>query len=389
MASSDDGRQCADAAGKSAIIEADLDALPTAIQRLDVAALLAIAATVHELSGLPPDTVRTADQIAEAMGTAARHRWIVRYWLELLTAEQLLVRDDDRRYQDLRPTTQHERAAADAALDSAGTALGYTAELTRFFRTANENLPGLLRDDVLPQALLFPGGDITTALSFYQDNTVSRYLNAAVAEVVRHTAEERTGALQVLELGAGVGGTTAAVLASLADRKVNYSFTDVSRFFLNIGRERFGGHPGLRYVLVDINGELPGQGIPAGKTDVVIAANVIHNAHHVGRMMANLRRLLAPDGLLVIVELCREYHQGMTSVRFLASPPSGQPRVDRTDIRAEDDRILLTRQEWLDQLLAAGLQPLFDLPYPDDKPLAALAQHLFVATPATFERSNS
>jgi hypothetical protein len=48
-------------------------------------------------------------------------------------------------------------------------------------------------------------------------------------------------------------------------------------------RERFGEHPGLRYALVDINGELPGQALLAGKADVVIATNVVHNAHPGGR----------------------------------------------------------------------------------------------------------
>src|SRR5262249_6619472 len=160
--------------------------------------------------------------------------------------------------------TEKERATAEASLDSARTALGYPAELTHFFRTINENLPGLLRDEVLPQVLLFPEGDMTTALGAYQDNTVNRYLNAMVAEVVHAAAKERAGTLRVLELGAGVGGTTAAVLTSLNDCEMNYLFTDVSRFFLTLGQERFGRNPRLRYALVDINGELPGQGIPNG-----------------------------------------------------------------------------------------------------------------------------
>lgn len=260
-------RQCAHTAGRTAIAEVDLDTLPTAMRQLDVAALLGMAATVHELGGLPEGAVRTADQVAEAMGVAARHCWILQHWLEVLTTEQLLFRGQDGRYRDLRAPTQGERTAADAALDSARIALGYPPELTRFFRAAIENLPGLLRDEVLPQALLFPDGEITTALGAYQDNAVSRYLNAAAAEVVRRAARKRAATLRILEFGAGVGGTTASVLASLAERAVDYLFTDISRFFLNVGRKRFGGCPGLRYALVDINGELPGQGIPEGETE--------------------------------------------------------------------------------------------------------------------------
>lgn len=378
--------QCIDAAGKSAVTGADLAALPAAMRRLDEAALFAMAATMSEMGGLPPGAVRTAEQVAEAMGVASRHHWIVRCWLETCTAERLLAGSRDGRYRELRKVTE-ERATADAALDGARAALGYPAGLTHFFRTINENLSRLLRDEVLPQALLFPGGDVTTALGAYQDNIVNRYLNTAVAEAVCHAAHERTGTLRVLEIGSGVGGTTATVLAALIDREVDYLFTDVSRFFLVAGQQRFEKNRGLRYALVDINGELPGQGIPAGKADVVIGVNVVHLAHHVGRVLANLRRLLAPGGLLVIVESCRESYQIMLPVRFLASPRPGQPVVGHTDFRAGSTRLLLTREEWLTQLHAAGWRTLLDLPSPGDGPLAALAQHLFVAAPAALGRS--
>ncbi|MGH3977164.1 MAG: class I SAM-dependent methyltransferase, partial [Pseudonocardiaceae bacterium] len=384
----DDLRRHADAAGRAAIAEVDFEALPTAMRQFDVAGLLVIAATVHELGGLPKDTIHTANQVAEAMGVAARHRPIVRRWLEILTAEQLLVRDEDGRYRGLRAPTQEECTAADAALDGACAVLGYSAELISFFRVAIQNLPKLLRDEVMLQALLFPEGEIATALGLYQDNTINRYLNAAVAEVVRRAAEKRATTLRVLELGAGVGGTTATVLSSLVDQDVDYLFTDVSRFFLITGQERFGDHPRLRYALVDINGELPGQGIPEGKTDVVIAVNVAHNAHHVGRLVAGLRRLLTPDGLLVMIEGYREYYQIMTSLRFLMSPQPGQLAVGLTDVRAGSDRIFLTRKEWLAELHAAGLRPLLDLPDPHGDPLAALAQCLFVATPANLARTD-
>lgn len=384
----DDLRRHADAAGRAAIAGVDVEALPAAMRRFDVAGLLAMAATVHELGGLPEDSARTAEQVAEAMGVAVRHLPIVRRWLEILTAEQLVIRDEHGRYRDLRVPTREEHTAADAALGGAWAALGYSAELTSFFRVAIENLPGLLRDEVMLQALLFPAGEIATALSLYQDNTINRYLNAVAAEVVRRVAEERTSTLRVLELGAGVGGTTATVLSSLVDQDVDYLFTDVSRFFLLTGQERFGDHPRLRYALVDINGELPGQGIPEGKTDVVIAVNVAHNAHHAGRLVADLRRLLAPGGLLVMIEGYREYYQIMTSLRFLMSPQPGQPAADRTDVRAGSDRIFLTRQEWLVELRAAGLRPLLNLPDPRGDPLAALAQFLLIATPATLVRTD-
>lgn len=372
----------ADRAGWAAIADVDVAELPTVMRRLDGVALLAMARTLREQGGINGGgAARSADEVLDAMAVADRHRWIVRCWLSVLTAEGWLERDPAGRYHGLRPVNRAELRTAGAALDDARRGLGYPPELTRFFRTAIDYLPELLRDEVPLQALLFPDGEVTTALGTYQDNTINRYLNAAVADVLRRAAGQRAAPLRVLELGAGVGGTTATALAALADHGVDYLFTDVSPFFLDAARERFAAFPGLRYGMVDINGALPGQGITAGGADIVLAANVVHNAHHVGHVLGRLRRLLAPGGLLALVESCREHYQAMTSMQFLMSPRPGQAHPGHADVRAGTDRIFLRRDEWHAELAAAELTPLFDLPRPDH-PLAALAQHLFLATPS-------
>lgn len=377
----------ADRAGRDAIARVDQAALPTAMRRLDGVALLAMAVTIREQAGLPTtgEPARTADEVIDALRVAQRHRWIVHRWLMVLTAEGWLTRDDAGRYRDLRAAGRDELAAAAATLDGARRNLGYPPELTRFFRTAIDHLPELLRDEIPLQALLFPDGEVTTALGTYQDNTINRYLNGATAEVLRYTAPDHSGPLRVLELGAGVGGTTATVLAALDSQPVDYLFTDVSRYFLDVARERFAAHPTLRYGLLDINGELPGQDVPPGSVDVVLAANVLHNAHHIGEVLHRLRELLAPGGRLAIVESCREHYQAMTSMQFLMSPRTGRPRAGVADVRAATGRIFLTRAEWRGQLTAAGLSTLLDLPRPD-QPLAALGQHLFLATPVITDR---
>ena len=377
----------ADRAGRAAIADVDPAELPAVMRRLDAVALLAMALTLRErgeMDGSGPP--RSADEITDAMAVADRHRWIVRRWLGVLTAEGWLVRDAGRCYHHLRPVSREQLGSAGAALDQARRGLGYPPELTRFFRTAIDHLPELLRDEIPLQALLFPDGEITTALGTYQDNTINRYLNAAVAELLRRTATRRPGPLRVVEFGAGVGGSTAAALAALDGHPVDYLFTDVSPFFLDAARDRFGDHPAVQYALADINSELRGQGLTTGAADVVLAANVLHNAHHIGDLLHRLRPLLAPGGLLAIVESCREHYQAMTSMQFLMSPRPGHPHPGRTDVRAGTDRIFLSRDEWRAELTAAALAPVLDLPRPGH-PLSALAQHLFVATPLPQDRS--
>jgi SAM-dependent methyltransferase len=358
----------------AAIHEVDAAALPGFMRQLDQAALLAMARTLGRNGLFRPGVRHRWDQIADRLRVAPRHRWILRRWLTALQDEGLLQRDETTGFvHDLRSVPRSEAADAAALVDEAARGLGYPSEMARFFRAAIEQLPRLLRDEIAVQALLFPDGDLATAEGAYKDNVINRYLNAAAVELLRAECRRACGPLRVLELGAGVGGTTAAVVPAFAAESVDYLYTDVSQFFLDAGRQRFGDR--LRYGIFDINSPAPVQ---PGSADVVLAANVLHNSVHIGHGLARLRDLLAPGGLLVVIESCREHFQAMTSMQFLMSPRDGEPQPGATDVRAGTDRIFLTRDEWLAELTAAGFTPLLDLPDPSH-PLAALGQHIFAA----------
>ncbi|MEV4477408.1 methyltransferase [Nonomuraea sp. NPDC049504] len=371
-----DIRRRAAARAAEAVANVDAARLPGFLHRLDEAALLAMACTLRP-AGLIRDGA-TAGEIMDALKVAERHGWILRRWLEALTREGLLRRDAQGRFHGLRKVRRDEVVAAGRGLEADGAAIGYPAETTRFLLAAMNRLPELLRDEVPVQALLFAGDDMSTADGAYRENTVNRYLNAAAGETLRWAAGRRAEPLRVLELGAGVGGTTVDALRALTGQDIDYLFTDVSRYFLSLGQERFGDRPGVRFALFDINAGPAGQGVPPGSQDVLLSANVLHNARHAPDAVAALGRLLAPGGLFVFVETCREMPAILTSMQFLMSPRTGGPRLDPGDPRDAGDRVFLTREEWLKVLSEAGLDPMFTLPG-DDHPLAATGLHLFVA----------
>ncbi|MCI2419793.1 class I SAM-dependent methyltransferase [Saccharopolyspora sp. K220] len=369
--------QVAEAAAAS-IEDVDTAALPGFMRQLDQAALLAMARTLGRNGLFRPGLRHRCDQVADRLRVAPRHRWILRRWLTVLHDEGLLHRDDATGFlHDLRAVRRSEVADAAATVHEAARGLGYPAEMARFFLAAFDQLPRLLRDEVAVQTLLFPDSDLSTAEGAYQDNVINRYLNAAAIEMLRWECQHTAAPLRVLELGAGVGGTTAAVVPALADEAVHYLFTDVSQFFLDAGRRRFGDR--LHYRILDINADALGQ---PGSADVVLAANVLHNSVHIGHLLNRLRDLLAPGGLLVMIESCREHYQAMTSMQFLMSSRDGGPQPGTSDVRAGTDRVFLTRDEWLGELTAADYAPLLDLPNPVH-PLAALGQHIFAARTRT------
>lgn len=373
----------ADEAGLTAVDSAGAGAALTEsaenVRRLDLAVLAGIADFLGTATPLRGPVPLRAEAVAHRLRAAPRHAWIPGHWLAALAVEGLVRRNPQGGYHDLRRFRRSELVTAREGIDQARRALGYPAELARYLLDSQRHLPELLRDEVSAQSLLFPDGDLDTAAAAYRHNIINTYLNAAAVEVTGHLA--RTGAAtgRVLELGAGTGSLTADLLPVLAGHTTEYLFTDLSPFFLDSARERFGVCPFLHCEPVDFDGDLAVQcGAKPASFDLVIAVNAAHNATHAGVLLEQIGGLLAPGGALLLIETCHEHHQSLTSMPFLLSARPGADRTERLDHRTGTSRTYLTRQEWLDGFVATGLRPALDLPRPDH-PLAAFSQHLFVA----------
>ncbi|MEV0642089.1 class I SAM-dependent methyltransferase [Streptomyces sp. NPDC050619] len=372
------------ASGDAAVTGTDLAELPSLMRLLDETALLTMARVLDRTRLFRDGRPHTAAEVVAALGTVPRHAWIVRRWLRTLAAEGRLAQDPATgRYRDLTAPGRAEYARARRTLDEARDGMGYPESMTRFFFAAADRLPLLLQDRTSLHEVLFPEGETDTAEGNYRDNVPSRWANHAAADLIAGEVRRREGResgsrpLRVLEAGAGVGGTTETVLNALGSTPVDYLFTDVSRFFLQTSRTRFASHRGLRSALLDINRDPQAQGFAPASHEVILAANVLHNARHAGRALAALRELLVPDGLLVLVESCREHYQALTSMYLLMSPQADEEGWF-TDQRAGQDRVFLTEGEWVRQLDAAGFRPLPVLP-PEGHPLTALGQHVVAA----------
>jgi NAD(P)-dependent dehydrogenase (short-subunit alcohol dehydrogenase family)/acyl carrier protein len=83
---------------------------------------------------------------------------------------------------------------------------------------------------------------------------------------------------------------------------VSYVFTDVSARFTSEARRTFAAYPFVRYERLDVERDPEKQGFQPHEFDVVIAANVLHATANVGDALARVRRLLAPGGVLLLLE---------------------------------------------------------------------------------------
>jgi acyl transferase domain-containing protein/NADPH:quinone reductase-like Zn-dependent oxidoreductase/acyl carrier protein len=171
----------------------------------------------------------------------------------------------------------------------------------RLVRESGERLAATLRgeDDARDWLVV---GDASTALTeFYSRTPWGLFYNRSLAELVA-AARPAGRKLRILEVGAGTGATTAAILERLPDGIAEYVFTDVSPFFVKHARERLDTAANVSFDVFDVEQEPP---IPQPPFDVVVAADVVHATADVGTTLRHLRRMLAPGGLLVLLELTR------------------------------------------------------------------------------------
>ncbi|MEA3210677.1 MAG: hypothetical protein QOE70_3734 [Chthoniobacter sp.] len=224
-------------------------------------------------------------------------------------------------------------------------------ELT-LIESCGRRLAEVLRGAVDPLQLMFPGGSTTTLERFYADSLLCRvpYTIAleAVSAALARLPEGRK--LRIIELGAGTGGTTARLLPQLPPDRVEYLFTDISNFFFAKAEQKFQDFPFLRCELLDIEKSPAEQGFEPHRAEIIIVAAVLHATADLRTVLANIRQLLAPDGLLIFGEL--EQAPGWFDLVFGLT--DGWWRYQDFDLRP--DGPLLPQREWKSLLAQSGFR---------------------------------
>jgi hybrid polyketide synthase/nonribosomal peptide synthetase ACE1 len=117
--------------------------------------------------------------------------------------------------------------------------------------------------------------------------------------------------MNILEVGAGIGAATAAVLRHVGDAFASYTYTDISATFFQKAREKFARLAGgdgedesrMAFRVLDIEQPAAAQGFASGSFDVVVASLVLHATRSIDKTLAEVRRLLRPGGYLVMLEV--------------------------------------------------------------------------------------
>ncbi|WP_330985439.1 MULTISPECIES: amino acid adenylation domain-containing protein [Enterobacterales] len=344
---------------------------------MDGADRVAILAMIAQLraSGLfrTNDARHTLPEIYLATAVADVHQRLLRRWLDGLISAGALHRDDEGRYHHPAMADDEQVSRVWREVERLEQQAGYGSQTLHYIRVCSDRLGGLLRGETDVRDLLFPQGELSTAHAAYRDNLVSQSMNAIVVSAITALAKENPQPLRILEVGAGVAGTASDLVPALADYTPEYRFTDLSEFFLVEARKLFAPWPWMRYGIFDMNLPAEPQGMLPNSIDVLLCANVLHNARNAGEVLRRFSSLLAPGGVLVFIEPFRRHNYPLlVSMEFFPE------LTGFTDLRADSDQTFFTREQWLTLLDEAGATLTGCMPAADSA-LASAGQGVFIA----------
>lgn len=221
-----------------------------------------------------------------------------------------------------------------------------------------------------PLETLFPGGSFVRAEALYEHAPLSAYFASLARAALEGLVRSRpAGKINVLEIGAGTGATTSALLPVLPPDRTTYFFTDVSDLFLNRAARKFQRFPFMRFARLDIEKE--DTAFPPGIADVLVATNVLHATADIRRTVERVQSLLASDGYLILSETTEYFPWYDVTTGLIEG-------WQRFDDGLRGDHPLLDVGAWTRLLEEFGFTRIAAFPRADS-PARILGQHVIVA----------
>ncbi|KAL2875906.1 hypothetical protein SGCOL_008902 [Colletotrichum sp. CLE4] len=240
--------------------------------------------------------------------------------------------------------------------------LGPFGPLDVAMRVVLDNLGPIFRGQTESLEVLLPNNILTS---------VYDCLNITNREPLFRALGHSKPNLRILEIGAGTGGTTSKVIHWLrgptgASLYSEYTYTDVSAGFFSAAKDRFSSHSNMSFKVLDISKDPISQGFEPGTYDLVIAANVLHATPSLKETLANVHKLLHPEGRLYMEELSYD----ALPLNFVMDILPGW-WLGAENQRPDQPHV--TPERWEVELRNAGFNGLEGVAYDSDRPNNLLA----------------
>ncbi|WP_165625713.1 type I polyketide synthase [Bacillus velezensis] len=173
-------------------------------------------------------------------------------------------------------------------------------------------LPDILTGKLPATEVMFPDSSFRLVEGIYRNNIISDFFNDKLADTLIAVLRERLekdpqAKIRILEIGAGTGGTSAAVMRKLKPYEAHiaeYCFTDISKAFLLHAEDIFGPeYPYVTYKIFNAEQPVSTEAPDIGTYDAVIATNVLHATKNIRSTLRHAKAMLQKNGQLFINEI--------------------------------------------------------------------------------------
>lgn len=268
-------------------------------QKLDPLHPYAVGVALHKFGVYTkPDEEYSIDELMQRCQIKPRYqKWLSRALAVLVQLGWLQLHDEKFANEQPLPASFPAQLLAEIRSEAASI-LEYTQKTVELLVNSAENLADILTENI-HSAEIIATEEIP---SLYRKEFQSG--NAIFKEIMHSIGQswESGKSLRILEIGAGTGAVTREILPVLPPEKTIYVYTDISQYFLQMGRQIFGDYAFLETGLLDLEQTPLEQGYESHSFDVVIAGGVVHATRSIKESLEHIRSLLAPNGIVLLLE---------------------------------------------------------------------------------------
>lgn len=345
--------------------------IDTCVDKLKYASLISILYTLQKSGVFIKKREYELNEIYECTKVLNKYKFIIHRWLKILVQECFLKEKNQKYYLDKKILTEADFDNSwSEAKEYWDDKLGPKIVSKYFYDNARE-LSQLLSGKIDATLILFPEGKEFIAKALYKETLIAWFLNQQISEAVVNKYIQSEKKLHILEIGAGTGSTTDAVIEKFKSLsivpEIEYLFTDISAFFTRSASERYKHIHWLETMVIDIEQDFASYDLPNYREDIIIAAGVLNNVCDTAKVLKKLRNLLTDNGIILITEAVGESYQMLISQVFMMAGAE------------ESDTTFLTMNEWIKTFESAGLMLRSVIPDNVHK-MAALGQKLFIVS---------
>lgn len=311
------------------------------------------------------------DDIIDMLEIDSDYEHFIAKWLKVLVERKIIIEDDEG-YKFL-DYSYIDKINEDYWKNFAGIeeTINYGQDFFDYMNKCSCSLLDILQKKIKTVDILFPEGTENSAVGVYSDNKGSRLFNKLVGNVVhKYIQIHEKESIKILEIGAGIGGTTRYIMDKIKNEKFEYYYTDISYYFLNKAIEKYGTQ-NVHYKIFDINGSIYKQGFGDEKFDIILCANMLHNSKNGYEALRNINHILKDKGIFVIIDETTEPEFLLTSIEL------NDALASFYDDRAKNNGVFFTYEQWKTMFKTCKANIWVDFPQKDSD-LALTGQRLFI-----------